>query len=295
MCLHPDVIDALVVAGASAAMIAAACRAAWLVEKDEPESLSESGEAVSRVTTPKGRRDSVADPQVGLPASGHRTLVVGDTDGKEPSSDKQRATARARKQRWRAAQREAKAQMDMFAVTLVPGGTRGTIPRDRPKPQREVPRPLRETTSLRSVEEGGGGSARATPLVLISPEAFEIAAKMGEIVGIEPVETPPGWCGAAARVQTWLAHWSRETILAGVRAGMSGKRDGPPETPRYFEKPIARIHLQLNAPIPIVPEASYAQIRERQPAGGWQDSRDAFRAARAKLHERVVALSAGCG
>lgn len=261
MCLHPDVMKVL-----GGALAAGKISAELFYELYQAAYEAERAAVIpSETVEPRNRdRDRGDEAGVGVPVRGDRTVVVGDTDGKEPSSDKQRATARARKQRWRAAQREAKTQMDMFAVTLVPGGTRGTAPRDRPKPQREVPRPLRETTSLRSVEEGGGGSARATPLVLISPEAFEIAAKMGEIVGIEPVETPPGWCGAAARVQTWLANWSRETILAGVRAGMSGKRDGPPETPRYFEKPIARIHLQLSAPILTIDmETTYVRAARR--------------------------------
>jgi hypothetical protein len=102
-------------------------------------------------------------------------------------------------------------------------------------------------------EDGGGGSARASPNGLISTEACNLADEVMAIAGLDPADrmaTPPGWCGAAARVETWLAHWSRETILAGVRAGMAKKRDGPPETPRYFERAIARSHLQLTAPIP---------------------------------------------
>jgi uncharacterized protein YdaU (DUF1376 family) len=102
-------------------------------------------------------------------------------------------------------------------------------------------------------EVGGGGSARKRTNGLISDEAVKIADEVMAIAGLDHndrLATPPGWCGAAARVETWLTHWSRETILAGAQAAMLRKRDGPPETPRFFEKPIARVHLRLSAPIP---------------------------------------------
>jgi hypothetical protein len=98
--------------------------------------------------------------------------------------------------------------------------------------------------------------ARATVRPLISAEAIAIADEVSELAGIDPrdrLATPPGWCGAAMRVEAWLgAGYPREAILAGVRLAMARerrKRDGPPATPIYFERAIAELHAQQSVPV----------------------------------------------
>lgn len=196
-------------------MIAAAYRAAWAVER-EPDTAA-------------------------------RVVRTDEADAAPASAVK---PATLRKRRSRAKQKSVPGQIEMFSDGVTSPCDTRDIARDRSQPQKEVPTPLRKTTSLRSVEDGGGGSAREAPLVLVTQEAFTIADEIGTIVGLDPEFTPPGWCGAAMQVQAWLAHWTHNEIIAGVRAGMAGKRDGPPESPRYFEKPIARVHLRLVKPMP---------------------------------------------
>lgn len=259
-------------------MVAAAYRAAWVAERG----------AVSHAPAPT--------------PTAQAALVSDQIAEVNEKAEAKRAYNRERSRRIREFERaDRKSQMDLFPASLVadncgqPPNNIEQLLTTQVGPQRKVPKPLKETTSLRSVEEGGGGT-RATPLVLISPEAISIADEVAVIAGLDPSDrqaTPPGWCGAAARVETWLAHWPRETILAGARAGMSGKRDGPPQSPRYFEKPVARVHLQLSAPIPLIPEVSYARVREQRPATDWQSRRDNWHAARAKLAAAVASYGGG--
>jgi hypothetical protein len=99
--------------------------------------------------------------------------------------------------------------------------------------------------------EHGGGDARARPAGLISEEAFKLADEITEVVGHDPRHPPPSWCGAAMRVQTWLAQgWPRAVILIAIRKAMGRKRDGPPGSVVYFEKAIAREIAQQAAPLP---------------------------------------------
>lgn len=101
-------------------------------------------------------------------------------------------------------------------------------------------------------EHDGGGDAREP---LISDEAVALADEVAAIAGLDPTDplaTPPGWCGAALKVQSWLnGGWHPDVIRAGTRAAMARKRDGPPDTATYFEKPIARLHAQQGQPLPI--------------------------------------------
>lgn len=261
MSLHPAIIDAMIAAGATDQVIGAACRAARILEH------SVDAQAVDAPT----------------------------------KIELQREATRLRQQRKRDSDRATKAQMDMFPVSIasVTATVTGVTPqRDSVTEPRDTTVSSCAHTSLSFLEskkeKEGGGGARATPMVLISPEAIKIADEVAVIAGLDPSDrlaTPPGWCGAAARAETWLAHWTEETILAGARAGMAGKRDGPPESPRYFEKPIARMHLQLSAPIPLVaPEVSYDRARERQP---WQSRRDNWHAARDELAAIVASYGGG--
>ena len=102
-------------------------------------------------------------------------------------------------------------------------------------------------------ERGGREHAReAEPLV--SAEAIGLAKEIAEIAGFpSPQDWPPGWCGAPMRVHTMLAEgWRREVMLASARETMAKKRDGPPDSITYFEKPFARAHARQAAPLPVV-------------------------------------------
>lgn len=86
-----------------------------------------------------------------------------------------------------------------------------------------------------------------------SPAAIELADEVARAAGHDLEFVPPAWCGAAIRVEMWLARgWSPPLILQSVKAQMARKRDGPPATIRYFEKGIAQAHASGEAPLPIV-------------------------------------------
>lgn len=86
-----------------------------------------------------------------------------------------------------------------------------------------------------------------------SPAAIELADEVARAAGHNLEFVPPTWCGAAIRVEMWLARgWSPPLILESVKAQMARKRDGPPTTIRYFEKGIAQAHASGEAPFPLV-------------------------------------------
>lgn len=73
------------------------------------------------------------------------------------------------------------------------------------------------------------------------------------IAGIDLKFVPPGWCGAPYRVEAWLREgWPYDLILVGVRKTMARKRDGPPDSVKYFEKAIATEIAMQSAPLPTV-------------------------------------------
>lgn len=95
---------------------------------------------------------------------------------------------------------------------------------------------------------------------LLSDSAFEIAAELGRGCGFkEPLDWPPSWAGAPMRVQTWLnSGWRKDEILAASQEALAKKRDGPPSSINYFEKPIASFIAKQSAPLPEV------KIQERE-------------------------------
>ncbi|WP_139372879.1 hypothetical protein [Nitrobacter vulgaris] len=63
---------------------------------------------------------------------------------------------------------------------------------------------------------------------------------------------PPGWCGAAMRVQTWLADgWFSEIIIAATSAAARRKRGTSANSVQFFERPLRR-RLRQAAPLPRV-------------------------------------------
>jgi 5-methylcytosine-specific restriction endonuclease McrA len=100
--------------------------------------------------------------------------------------------------------------------------------------------------------EADAEDARARP-PLIRPEALTLADDIALLCGHDLKFLPPAFCGAAMRVESWLAHgWQREMILAAV-AGVLAKRSGKaPDSVNYFEKPIAEFIAKAARPLPEV-------------------------------------------
>src|SRR5262245_58578523 len=89
----------------------------------------------------------------------------------------------------------------------------------------------------------------------VAVETAKLSEKLGDIAGIAPKQKwPAGWCGVELHLQNWLAHgWSRDVILAASRATMARKPDpGPPCSPAYFTKEIARLQADLARPLDII-------------------------------------------
>jgi uncharacterized protein YdaU (DUF1376 family) len=112
---------------------------------------------------------------------------------------------------------------------------------------------LKQPITNNPKEDDHGEDAGARP-PLVSPEASRIADEVARLSGIgEPLDWPPGWCGAPMRVQAWLAQgWTEAPILAAVRGAIAKKRDGPPHSIQYFERPIAKLIAEQAAPLPNV-------------------------------------------
>ena len=118
---------------------------------------------------------------------------------------------------------------------------------DRPNkvPSRSQPQtPI--TPEARSQKDDGGGDARDL--------AFALTLEIGIEAGFpDASHWPPGWCQAPLRVQTYLDHgWQPEVMLAAAREVMAKKRDGPPSSIAYFERPFAAAHARVSAPLPTV-------------------------------------------
>jgi hypothetical protein len=130
---------------------------------------------------------------------------------------------------------------------------------------------------------------------------MKLATAIAAIVGYAtPPDWPPGWCGAPMRVQAMLDYgWKPEIMLAEARSAMGKKRDGPPDTINYFEKPFARAHARQAAPLPVVQASTEPEvIREaahtdrRQP---WQIRRDDSHAALAEFSAGLDAAERASG
>lgn len=147
--------------------------------------------------------------------------------------------------------------------------------------------------NLGTIEGGGGGVAPAREA--ISEECFEIVRDVGRRCGYaEPIDWPPKWSQAAYRVQDWLrAGWQRDDIVAAVTETMASKRDGPPNSINYFDKPIANWIARRDQPLPPIKplkEVKDAKRVEKSSSADWRASRDNWRAAAAELGAAVDAI-----
>lgn len=93
---------------------------------------------------------------------------------------------------------------------------------------------------------------------LVSDAARDLADELLIIAGHEIRFVPPGWCGAANRVHTWLANgWPRDLILVGAKKATAKHRGGPINTVNFYENAIAEEIARQAAPLP--------QVEIRQP------------------------------
>lgn len=80
-------------------------------------------------------------------------------------------------------------------------------------------------------------------------ETKKLATEICAMVGIDPLACPAGWTILGAKVDEWLNDgWTRGLILFGVRNAMlsdARKREGPPMSPAYFDKPIRQAMTQF--------------------------------------------------
>ena len=169
------------------------------------------------------------------------------------------------------------------------GKRSGEVRRKRPTNNVQT---MPEQSQPQSPKEDHGGGARARdPAPLVSREAIAISNELLVIAGHDLEFVPPGWCGAPMRVMMWMAEpysWSRDAMLAGARAAMARKTDGPPSSINYFEKPISRAVAQLAAPVQTV-EVSHAKSSPNRAGQGWREARDDFRSAHAELGASIEA------
>lgn len=113
-----------------------------------------------------------------------------------------------------------------------------------------------EDTKNTEVDSGGGGK-RAK---LISDEAQDTADAMASACGFpDPKNCPFGWYGAAIWVQKCLNEgWAPELMIAGTMETAKRKRDGPIESYKYLEKPLARFIAEHSRALPKI------EIRETE-------------------------------
>jgi hypothetical protein len=142
----------------------------------------------------------------------------------------------------------------------------------------------REEEGQEAKKEDAGGDARATPAApLVSQEAHDLAMELAVVAGHDPEFLSPKWIsdGPAYRVQM---------MLDTARAVMRKKRDGPPNTIRYFEPIFARAHAP---PLPLPPvqlvsggqNESTGSTKFDRPKGGF--------ASQAVFHARRASSEAG--
>lgn len=136
---------------------------------------------------------------------------------------------------------------------------------------------------------GGGVRDPESPELLVTKLAFDLADQVMTILGIDLEFVPPGWCGTAMWLQMGLTSgWKPEIIRIAASRVAASKRDGPPSTYRYLEKPIGREHALAAAPLPTVQRGSHA--RPERPPGvssvirGLREQHDAERPPQGSLH-----------
>jgi hypothetical protein len=112
--------------------------------------------------------------------------------------------------------------------------------------------PHKENTSFvrtQEVNSGGGSACARTP-----SEAIDLLEELGRMVGFEPIDCPPGWCGGSHTIQKFFNQGCpRDVIVTAVRAELKRLSGAPPpERFGWFEKPIARAFANFQRAVPVV-------------------------------------------
>jgi len=174
-------------------------------------------------------------------------------------------------------------QNDLFASKTTPETTSETTTKATTKttplkPQEENPKQKIAKPSCAVTPPRGDGAWRTTTRVLpASSQAHDLAVKIGGLCGLgnRTWKWPERWRREAPHVvQSWLTDqgWHEDRILCVVQDVIKKASEwSPPESIRYFEKPITRLHAHLAAQIAEV-QRSHARIgreaAERKQAGG---------------------------
>lgn len=94
----------------------------------------------------------------------------------------------------------------------------------------------------------------------------KLAIEICEKVGIDPLNCPPGWRSAVRQVRAWReAGRTRGLILFGVQKAMlseARKREGPPNSIAYFDKPIRQTMDEFKRSAPAGDEAWAARAAD---------------------------------
>jgi hypothetical protein len=156
-------------------------------------------------------------------------------------------------------------------------------------------------TQERRKEEKGNKDSR-DDADAVRARAHELCEQVYDIFGFDREFIPPGWMGLEHFIEAGIrGGWKPDLIRVAARKIAAKKRDGPPRGYRYLEPAIVQEHVLAAAPPPQPRDNGHAStIGERQlnlvqtipggraaPATGWQQSRDAWRAAHAELKERL--------
>lgn len=169
------------------------------------------------------------------------------------------------------------------------------------------PNQIREKPLLSIDSELVGGAesrARAREETFeISEQATQLADEIMLTFGIDIKFIPPGWCGAPMWLQAGLnSGWRPELVRITAAKLKARKNFQVPYSFRYLGQPIQREHELFAEPhLPITPVIAAKNnevdnVQKTSVAADWKQSRDGFRAARAKFKAGLDAdAAAGSG
>jgi hypothetical protein len=114
--------------------------------------------------------------------------------------------------------------------------------------------------SFRTLSRAHSGTPAPAPSPPPTEKAQGLLEHVAQLAGLPSVDTfrwPEAWRVHGGKiVQRWLDEgWPDFVIVEVVRATMATKRDGPPNSPRYFDPPIRRMLAALDRPLPVAREA----------------------------------------